>query len=121
MEFGLYAWRPDGSVDRKLKEGAKALVRQQRHAASVSRKRDGGNRPDAAQESTPHCLIAVVCFSRAHTCVCVGVAVPCVSAGGLLQAAANADERSPGCGGKNGAGRRGVHDRGQAAPRARWL
>lgn len=27
MEFGLYAWRPDGSVDRKLKEGAKALVR----------------------------------------------------------------------------------------------
>lgn len=26
MEFGLYAWRPDGSVDRKLKEGAKALV-----------------------------------------------------------------------------------------------
>eukprot|EP00882_Tetradesmus_deserticola_P028626 GHRQ01031895.1.p1 GENE.GHRQ01031895.1~~GHRQ01031895.1.p1 ORF type:complete len:171 (+),score=85.58 GHRQ01031895.1:153-665(+) len=27
MEFGLYAWQPDGSVDRKLKEGAKALVR----------------------------------------------------------------------------------------------
>eukprot|EP00878_Enallax_costatus_P007609 GHUV01007967.1.p1 GENE.GHUV01007967.1~~GHUV01007967.1.p1 ORF type:complete len:378 (+),score=113.54 GHUV01007967.1:966-2099(+) len=27
MEFGLYAWSPDGSVDRKLKEGAKALVR----------------------------------------------------------------------------------------------
>jgi hypothetical protein len=26
MEFGLYAWRPDGSVDRKLKEGSKALV-----------------------------------------------------------------------------------------------
>ena len=26
MEFGLYAWKPDGSVDRKLKEGAKALV-----------------------------------------------------------------------------------------------
>jgi hypothetical protein len=26
MEFGLYAWQPDGSVDRKLKEGAKALV-----------------------------------------------------------------------------------------------
>ena len=27
MEFGLYAWQPDGSVDRKLKEGAKTLVR----------------------------------------------------------------------------------------------
>lgn len=27
MEFGLYAWKPDGSVDRKLKEGAKALVK----------------------------------------------------------------------------------------------
>lgn len=27
MEFGLYAWRPDGSVDRRLKEGAKMLVR----------------------------------------------------------------------------------------------
>lgn len=26
MEFGLYAWQPDGSVDRKLKEGAKTLV-----------------------------------------------------------------------------------------------
>jgi hypothetical protein len=26
MEFGLYAWQPDGSVDRKLKEGAKILV-----------------------------------------------------------------------------------------------
>lgn len=26
MEFGLYAWRPDFSVDRKLKEGAKMLV-----------------------------------------------------------------------------------------------
>lgn len=26
MEFGLYAWRPDLSVDRKLKEGAKMLV-----------------------------------------------------------------------------------------------
>lgn len=26
MEFGLYAWRPDGSVDRVLKEGAKMLV-----------------------------------------------------------------------------------------------
>lgn len=26
MEFGLYAWRPDGSVDRKLKAGARALV-----------------------------------------------------------------------------------------------
>jgi len=27
MEFGLYAWQPDGSVDRVLKEGAKPLVR----------------------------------------------------------------------------------------------
>eukprot|EP00775_Hariotina_reticulata_P005032 gene5032-5274_t len=27
MEFGLYAWRPDGSVDRQLKEGARTLVR----------------------------------------------------------------------------------------------
>eukprot|EP00877_Chromochloris_zofingiensis_P007596 jgi/Chrzof1/308/Cz01g10210.t1 len=27
MEFGLYGWRPDGSVDRKLKAGAKMLVR----------------------------------------------------------------------------------------------
>jgi beta-glucosidase/6-phospho-beta-glucosidase/beta-galactosidase len=27
MEFGLYAWRPDGSVDRVLKNGAKPLVR----------------------------------------------------------------------------------------------
>lgn len=26
MEFGLYGWRPDGSVDRKLKAGAKMLV-----------------------------------------------------------------------------------------------
>jgi len=26
VEFGLYAWRPDGSVDRVLKEGAKTLV-----------------------------------------------------------------------------------------------
>lgn len=26
MEFGLYAWQPDGSVDRKLKDGAKTLV-----------------------------------------------------------------------------------------------
>jgi hypothetical protein len=32
MEFGLYAWQPDGSVDRKLKEGAKTLVG---HAAGV--------------------------------------------------------------------------------------
>ncbi|GLC35844.1 hypothetical protein PLESTB_000500300 [Pleodorina starrii] len=27
MKFGLYAWEPDGSVDRKLKEGSKTLVR----------------------------------------------------------------------------------------------
>lgn len=27
MEFGLYAWRPDGSADRVLKEGARTLVR----------------------------------------------------------------------------------------------
>ncbi|PNH12078.1 Beta-glucosidase A, partial [Tetrabaena socialis] len=27
MKFGLYAWEPDGSVDRKLKEGSSALVR----------------------------------------------------------------------------------------------
>jgi hypothetical protein len=27
MEFGLYAWKPDGSVDRKLKAGAQMLVR----------------------------------------------------------------------------------------------
>jgi hypothetical protein len=31
MEFGLYAWQPDGSVDRKLKEGAKALVSGSHH------------------------------------------------------------------------------------------
>ncbi|KAG2497616.1 hypothetical protein HYH03_004360 [Edaphochlamys debaryana] len=27
MKFGLYAWEPDGSVDRVLREGSKALVR----------------------------------------------------------------------------------------------
>lgn len=27
MKFGLYAWEPDGSVDRVLKEGSKTLVR----------------------------------------------------------------------------------------------
>lgn len=35
MEFGLYAWQPDGSVDRKLKEGAKTLVRLTAHTGGT--------------------------------------------------------------------------------------
>lgn len=44
MEFGIYSWRPDGTGDGRLKEGAKELVRdcpppphhrQQQHLAPV--------------------------------------------------------------------------------------
>jgi hypothetical protein len=44
MEFGLYAWRPDGSVDRKLKEGAKMLVRGAGRGGAGRRGRGRGRR-----------------------------------------------------------------------------
>jgi len=57
MKFGLYAWEPDGSVDRKLKEGARALVRLYRTLPdglaalrAVARKAQGTLGPDLGVE-----------------------------------------------------------------------
>ena len=49
MEFGLYAWRPDLSVDRKLKEGSKMLVRW-RGGGRAAR-----SRAPAGSSSLPSC------------------------------------------------------------------